>query len=183
MLQSRLKLDTLYLTHYSSICTNLSKIAKKLNIDLCQFFSHWKEALFLLKPWNKNGSHRTRFCSRAAESVHQMHFLRVLREDWGEFQNGMYMEGWGGGGGAKVQYPLSRFSISRSNSATNSALHYAHSQHIESHLCKKQPQAKIPIAFLFNQLHLLVLLQMVFFTVAILLCAVRDVQCKTGESP
>ena len=63
---------------------------------------------------------------------------------------------WKGGGGrcgAKVQYPLSRFSISRSNSATNSALHYAHSQHIESHLCKKQPQAKIPIAFLFNQLH------------------------------
>ena len=96
MLQSRLKLDTLYLTHYSSICTNLSKIAKKLNIDLCQFFSHWKEALFLLKPWNKNGGHRTRFCTRAAESVHQMHFLRVLREDWGEFQNGMYMEGWGG---------------------------------------------------------------------------------------
>ena len=26
-----------------------------------------------------------------------MHFLRVLREDWGEFQNGMYMEGGGGG--------------------------------------------------------------------------------------
>ena len=29
----------------------------------------------------------------------------------------------------------------------------AHSQHIESHLGKKQPQAKIPIAFLFSQLH------------------------------
>ena len=27
----------------------LSKIAKKLNIDLCQFFAHRKEALFLLK--------------------------------------------------------------------------------------------------------------------------------------
>ena len=26
-----------------------SKIAKKLNIDLCQFFSHRKEGLFLLK--------------------------------------------------------------------------------------------------------------------------------------
>ena len=26
-----------------------SKIAKKLNIDLCQFFSHLKEALFVLK--------------------------------------------------------------------------------------------------------------------------------------
>ena len=32
-------------------------------------------------------------------------------------------------------------------------LRYAHSQHIESHLGKKQPQAKIPIAFLFSQLH------------------------------
>ena len=30
-----------------------SKIVKKLNIDFCQFFSHWKEALFLLKSWNK----------------------------------------------------------------------------------------------------------------------------------
>ena len=32
-------------------------------------------------------------------------------------------------------------------------LRYAHSQHIESHLGKKQQQAKIPIAFLLSQLH------------------------------
>ena len=32
-------------------------------------------------------------------------------------------------------------------------LRYAHFQHTESHLSKKQPQAKIPIAFLFSQLH------------------------------
>ena len=32
-------------------------------------------------------------------------------------------------------------------------LRYAHSQHTESHLGKKQQQAKIPIAFLFSQLH------------------------------
>ena len=32
-------------------------------------------------------------------------------------------------------------------------LRYAHSHHIESHLGKKQPQAKIAIAFLFSQLH------------------------------
>ena len=31
-------------------------------------------------------------------------------------------------------------------------LHYAHSQHIESHLGKKQRQVKIAIAFLFSQL-------------------------------
>ena len=53
-------------------------------------FSHWKEALFLLKKWNKNWGHRTRFCGRAAESVHQMHFLRFLRGNWGEFQNGIH---------------------------------------------------------------------------------------------
>ena len=33
------------------------------------------------------------FCVRAAESGHQMHFLRVLREDWGEFENRMYVKG------------------------------------------------------------------------------------------
>ena len=51
------------------------------------------------------------FCSIAVESAHQMHYLRFLREDWGQFQ------------------------------------------HIESHLGKKQPQAKILIASLFRQLH------------------------------
>ena len=58
-------------------------------------------------------------------------------------------------------------------------LRYAHSQHIESHLGKKQQQAKIPIASLFSQL----LLHMLFFTAAILLYAVRDAQCKTRKSP
>ena len=33
-------------------------------------------------------------------------------------------------------------------------LRYTHSQHIESHLGKKQLQTKIPIVFLFSQLHL-----------------------------
>ena len=32
-------------------------------------------------------------------------------------------------------------------------LRYAHSQHIKSHLGKKQQQAKIAIAFFFSQLH------------------------------
>ena len=32
-------------------------------------------------------------------------------------------------------------------------LRYAYSQHIESHLGKKQPLAKIPTAFLFSKLH------------------------------
>ena len=32
-------------------------------------------------------------------------------------------------------------------------LRYAYSQHIESNLGKKQPQAKMPIPFLFSKLH------------------------------
>ena len=32
-------------------------------------------------------------------------------------------------------------------------LRYTHSQHIESHLSKKRPQAKIPIAFFVSELH------------------------------
>ena len=38
---------------------------------------------------------RTHFWGRAAESEHQMHFLRFLREDWGELQNRMYVKGAG----------------------------------------------------------------------------------------
>ena len=37
--------------------------------------------------------HRSRLCGRAAESARQMHFLRFVREDWGEFQNTMYVKG------------------------------------------------------------------------------------------
>ena len=70
-----------------------SKIAKQLNVDLCQSFSHWKEALFLLKSWNKKWASPYSFCGRAAESAHQMHFLHFFREDWSDFQSGMYVEG------------------------------------------------------------------------------------------
>ena len=62
-------------------------------------------------------------------------------------------------------------------------LRYAHSHHIESHLGKKQPQAKIAIAFLFGQLYFNNVTSHALFTEAILLCAVRDAQCKTRESP
>ena len=69
------------------------KIAKKLNIDLCQFFLIERKHCSYYKHEIKIGGHRTRFCGRAAESEHQMHFLRFLRGNWGEFQNGMYLEG------------------------------------------------------------------------------------------
>ena len=62
-------------------------------------------------------------------------------------------------------------------------LRYAHSRHIESHLGKKQQQARLPIAFLFSQLHFNNVTHMLFFTAVTLLCAVRGAQCKTMESP
>ena len=62
-------------------------------------------------------------------------------------------------------------------------LHYARFQHIDSHLGKKQPWTKIPIAFLFSQLHFNNITSHTLFTGAILLCAERDTQRKTGESP
>ena len=92
----RSKIDLIWTRTFQLVIAQsvqFSKIAKKLNIDLCQFFSHWKEALFLLKSWNKNGGHRTRFCGRAAESAHHMHFLWLLREDWHKFQTACMWKG------------------------------------------------------------------------------------------
>ena len=74
-LRSKVKLNwTRAIRHVIAQSVQFSKIAKKLNIELCQFFSHRKEALSLLNHEIKNGGHRTCFCGRAAESAHQMHF-------------------------------------------------------------------------------------------------------------
>ena len=49
-LRSKVELNwTRAIGHVIAQSLQLSKIAKKLNIDLCQFFSHRKEALSLLK--------------------------------------------------------------------------------------------------------------------------------------
>ena len=82
MLQSRIKLDTRYSTRDSAI--QFSKIAKNMNLDWCLSFLNERKHCPYQNHEIKNGGHRTRFCARAAESVHQMHFLRFLREDWGE---------------------------------------------------------------------------------------------------
>ena len=67
-LRSKVELNWTRATrHVKAQSVQFSKIAKKLNIDLCQFFSHRKEALSSYRT-------RTRFCGRAAESAHQMHF-------------------------------------------------------------------------------------------------------------
>ena len=53
-LRSKVELNwTRAIRHVIAQSVQFSKIAKKLNIDLCQFFSHRKEALSLLKSWNK----------------------------------------------------------------------------------------------------------------------------------
>ena len=43
-----------------------------------------------------------RVIGRAADSAHHLHFLRILREDWGEFQSGIYVEG--GRKHSKIRY-------------------------------------------------------------------------------
>ena len=49
-LRSKVELNwTLAIRPMIAESVQFSKIAKKLNIDLCQFFSHRKEALSLLK--------------------------------------------------------------------------------------------------------------------------------------
>ena len=49
-LRSKVELNwTRAIRHVIAQSVQFSKIAKKLNIDLCQFFSHRKEALSLLK--------------------------------------------------------------------------------------------------------------------------------------
>ena len=54
-----------------------------------------------------------------------------------------------------MKIKVSKYKLRKSNTATCiQSLPYAHSQHIESHLGKKIPQAKFPIEFLFSQLHL-----------------------------
>ena len=56
-------------------------------------FLSLKGSTVLINHEIKNGRHRTRFCGRDSESAHRMHFLRLMGEDWGEFRNGMYVEG------------------------------------------------------------------------------------------
>ena len=64
--------------------------------------------------------------------------------------------------------------VRKSNSATRVPLSLCTlQQHVESNLGKNQTQPKILIAFL--------LPCMPFFTAAILLCAVRDAQCRTSS--
>ena len=61
----------------------------------------------------------------------------------------------------------------------------AYVRHIPNTLISatEQTQAKVLIASSLVNFILIMPLQMLFFTAAILLCVVRDAQCKTSESP
>ena len=50
-----------------------------------------KGRIVIIKIMKKNKGHRACFCGRAADIAHHLHFLRVLRENWGKFQSGMYV--------------------------------------------------------------------------------------------
>ena len=76
----------------------------------------------------------------------------------------------------------SRFSMRKSDSATR-VLRYAHSQHIESHLGKKQQQEKNPIVFLFSQLRFNNVISHALFYGGHLVMRSKRCACKTRESP
>ena len=70
-----------------------TKFAKKLNIGLCQFFSHRKEALFLLKSWNKKWGSPYLFLRQSCRKCAQHAFSLIFERGLAEFQNGIYVRG------------------------------------------------------------------------------------------
>ena len=60
-----------------------SKITKKLKIDLCQFFSHWKEALFSLKSGNKKWGSPYSFLRRSCRKCAPHSFSPILERGLG----------------------------------------------------------------------------------------------------
>ena len=61
-----------------------SKIVKKLNIDFLPiFFSHWKEALFLLKSWNKIWGSPYSFLRRSCRKCAPNSFFPIFERGQG----------------------------------------------------------------------------------------------------
>ena len=65
-----------------------------------------------------------------------------------------------------------REEVELSNTRTASVLYIPNTLSLTS--ARKRPQAKIPVAFLFSKLHCNNVTEMLFFTAAILLCAVQN---------
>ena len=130
-----------------------SKIGIKLYIDLCQFFSHWKEALFFLKSWN------IKWGSTYSFLLQKVHTKLVPSDFW---ERTGASSKWHVSGSRKKalknQFSQNLHRVkkmvlkwkSKWGSQTQQHVYwlhvcYAHSQHFESHLSRKQPQAKILI--------------------------------------
>ena len=161
-----------------------SKIAKKLNIDLSQFFLIERKHCPYWNHETKDGGHRTRFCGSCrkcspkafssicgrglgrdskwhvcerGKKIIKNSFLQNLHRDITvrtqcATRSVLIM---------KIKMSKYKLTSTRRGSPWGSrtqqhayCLRYAHSQHTQSHLGKKQPQAKIPIEFLFSELHL-----------------------------
>ena len=120
---------------------------------------------------NKNKGHCACFCGSAADSAHHLHFLSVLIEDWGEFQSGMYV------GGGRNHWKIRFYGIyieikQLGHNVIKMKLKCPESGSVQHPLSKalvRQFNSVIDII-------LIMFLQKLFFTVAILLCAVRDAQ-------
>ena len=132
-----------------------------------------KKRIVIGKIMKKNSGHRACFCGRAADSVHYLHFLRVLREDWGNFESGMYV-----GGGIKhrkIRLYGIYIKINQLRHNVVKMMLKCHESGSAQHLLLKASVRKFNSVI---DIILIMSLQKLFYTAAILLCAVRDAQWK-----
>ena len=133
-----------------------------------------KGRIIIIKIMNQHNGHRACFCGSAADSAHHLHFRWVLIEDWGEFQSGMYV----GGGrnpwkirfyGIYIEIKQLGHNLIKMNCKCPES---GSAQHPLSKALVRQFNSVIDIIMI-----LIMFLQKIFFfTVAILLCAVRNAQ-------
>ena len=130
----------------------------------------WKGRIVIIKMMNKKG-HCACFCRSAADSAHHLHFLWVLIEDWGEFQSDMYVVG------GRNHWKIRSYGIyieikQLGHNVIKMKLKCPESgsaQHPLSKASVRQFNSVIDII-------LIMFLQKLFFTAAILLCAVTNAQ-------
>ena len=128
-----------------------SKITKKLKIDLCQFFSHWKEELFLLKSGNKKWGSPYSFLRRSCRKCAPHSFSPILERGLGRVSQ-YHVCKHVCGRGKKALNDLFFQNLQGDITVRTQCANISNTLH-ESHLGKNQPQPKILIAFLSSQLH------------------------------
>ena len=80
-----------------------------------------------------------------------------------------------------IHYEVLREEVKLSKTRTAFVMHIPNTMSLTS--ARNNPKQKFQERFSSVNFILIMLLHMLLFTVAILLCAVRDTQCKTRESP